>query len=87
MVKVKTRRFAILGWSTVFYAFLCPAALAQLGNGDYDGDFDVDGQDFVNWAGCMTGPDGGWVSPFSSCAALDNEGQSPIKWKKTGDCP
>ena len=37
--------------------------------GDYDGDGNVDGDDFWYWSGCMTGPGGSLPDP--NCAAFD----------------
>ena len=43
----------------------------ESGIGDYDGDRDVDAQDFVGGVACMTGPDNG---PYAAgCEALDFE--------------
>jgi hypothetical protein len=47
---------------------LAPSVRAQT-VGDYDGDGDVDGDDFWYWAGCMTGPAGSLPDP--NCAAFD----------------
>lgn len=56
----------------VLLCCLCSAdtVLGQ-GNGDYDGDYDVDATDFAEWAGCMTGIQGAGVSEWSPCGAFD----------------
>lgn len=43
---------------------MCRAAFGQVGSGDYDADYDVDGDDFANWAACMTGEQGSFVAPY-----------------------
>ena len=49
----------------------CPAH-SLAGNGDYDGDGDVDTDDFAYWASCMAGPAGDAVhDEFSPCSAFD----------------
>lgn len=66
--------FSFAGKLTVLAMLsVCPPtpALAQVGgNGDYDGDYDVDQDDFFAWAGCMGGQ-GEYVDPWSSCSAFD----------------
>jgi predicted outer membrane repeat protein len=48
----------------------------EFGIGDYDGDRDVDTQDFVGGAACLTGPDNG---PYGAgCEALDFEYDSDV---------
>ena len=67
-------RFSFISKLTVLAmlsVFPPDGAVAQVeGNGDYDGDYDVDQDDFFNWAGCMGG-EGVYVDPWSSCAAFD----------------
>jgi hypothetical protein len=45
--------------------------------GDCDGDHDVDLADFVTFAECITGPDGG-VGPGCSCADLDRDNDADL---------
>lgn len=42
--------------------------------GDFDGDRDVDAQDFATFQGCMTGPNAGPYSPGCEDADLDRDG-------------
>ncbi len=56
----------------------CPAH-SLAGNGDYDGDGDVDTDDFAYWAGCMTGEEG---NSLSATSAQEPQGS---EWKAYRD--
>ncbi len=51
------------------------AASPAWGYGDYDGDGDVDLDDFAEFPGCMAGPGGGLGS---ECGCLDLDGSGEI---------
>lgn len=78
MRHLKLRHWAALACCGVSWASLPPAAIGGQGNGDYDGDYDVDASDFLNWAGCMTGEQGGFVEPWAPCAAFDFDGDNDV---------
>lgn len=67
MRQLKLRRWAALACWGVSWASLPSAAIGGQGNGDYDGDYDVDASDFLNWVGCMTGFEEGGVTQWEPC--------------------
>ena len=69
-----------------FVLMLClsKTVLAQSGNGDYDFDNDVDADDFINWGGCMTVPDGDNADPWSQCGAFDFNGDWDVDVRDFG---
>lgn len=77
MRKVKRNRPLLL----VLCATCCcfsKAGLAGQGNGDYDGDYDVDGEDFAWWAECMAGVEADLLDPWSACSAFDFDGDGDV---------
>lgn len=56
----------------VLLSLLCASDTVRgQGNGDYDGDYYVDGDDFASWGACMTTPGAGNVPMWSPCGAFD----------------
>ncbi len=49
-MQTSSKRFKSQAFLVVL--LMCRAAFGQVGSGDYDADYDVDGDDFANWAGC-----------------------------------